>query len=208
MYLLNFFSQSLISLKIDLIIMTDERFGLIILPLLIFFARILDVSLQTLRIIFTSRDQIKLAPIVGFFEVFIWLLAIGQLFINISNILYYFAYSGGFATGNYVGIYIDRKLSIGLLNIQLIVTQNPDKLLKSLKEAGYGLTVLSAEGYNNKLIQLIIKRKNLKQVLEIIEQIYENAFISIQQVHSVKGGIFPHPVRRERFYLKKQRKGK
>jgi uncharacterized protein YebE (UPF0316 family) len=188
--------------------MADEIFALIILPLLIFFARILDVSLQTLRIIFTSRDQIKLAPIVGFFEVFIWLLAIGQLFINISNILYYFAYAGGFATGNYIGIYIDRKLSIGLLNIQLIITQNPDKLLKSLREAGYGLTVLSAEGYHNKLIQLIIKRKNLRQVLEIIEQIYENAFISVQQVQSVKGGIFPPPVRRERFYLKKQRKDK
>lgn len=188
--------------------MTDDMFGLFLIPLLIFFARILDVSLLTLRIIFTSRDQIKLAPIVGFFEVFIWLLAIGQLFINISNILYYFAYAGGFATGNYVGIYIDRKLSIGLLNLQLIITQNPDILLKSLKEAGYGLTVLSTEGYHNTLIQLIIKRKNFKQVIDIIEQKYENAFISVQQVQSVKGGKFPPPVRREGIYFKKQRKGK
>jgi uncharacterized protein YebE (UPF0316 family) len=188
--------------------MTDEITGLIIIPLLIFLARILDVSLLTLRIIFTSRDQIKLAPIVGFFEVFIWLLAIGQLFINISNIFYYFAYAGGFATGTYVGIYIDRKLSIGLLNIQLIVLRKPDKLLNSLKEAGYGLTVLTAEGYNNILIQLIIKRKNLKQVIAIIEKNYENAFVSIQQVQSVKGGIFPPPARRERIYLKKQRKGR
>lgn len=188
--------------------MTDEIFGLVGLPLLIFFARIFDVSLQTLRIIFTSRDQIKLAPIVGFFEVFIWLLAIGQLFGNVSNILYYIGYAGGFATGNYVGIYIDRKLSIGLLNIQLIVMRKPDTLLNSLKEAGYGLTVLTAEGYNNTLIQLIIKRKNIKQVLEIIEQNYENAFISVHQVQSVKGGIFPPPIRRQKFYLKKQRKTK
>jgi uncharacterized protein YebE (UPF0316 family) len=186
--------------------MVDVIFGLIILPLLIFFARIADVSLQTLRIIFTSRDQIKIAPIVGFFEVFIWLLAIGQLFTNVTNILYYFSYAAGFAFGNYIGIFIDRKLSIGLLNLQLIVIKNPDNLLKALKIAGYGLTVLTAEGYNNILVQLIIKRKNVKDVLEIIEKNNPNAFISIQQVQSVKGGIFPPPIRRHRMYIKKKTK--
>ena len=185
--------------------MIDEIYGLIILPLLIFTARIADVSLMTLRIIFTSRDQIKLAPIIGFFEVFIWLLAIGQLFSNISNILYYFAYATGFATGNYFGIYIDRKLSVGLLNLQLIVSKKPDMLLKSLKEAGYGLTVLTAEGYHNILVQLIIKRRNLKHVLEIIEENYQNAFLSIQQVQSVKGGIFPPPLRSQKLNFKKQK---
>jgi uncharacterized protein YebE (UPF0316 family) len=178
--------------------MTIDIYGLVILPLLIVAARIVDVSLQTLRIIFTSRDKIKIAPIVGFFEVFIWLLAIGQLFDNLTNILYYTAYASGFAIGNYVGIYIDRKLSIGLLNLQLIVIKQPNTLLKSLKDAGYGLTVLTAEGYHNILIQLIIKRKNLKEVLKIIEENYEDAFITIQQVQSVKGGVFPPPTRRYR----------
>ena len=185
--------------------MIDEIYGLIILPLLIVGARIVDVSLQTLRVIFTSRDQIKLALIIGFFEVFIWLLAIGQLFDNLTNILYYTAYASGFAIGNYIGIFIDRKLSIGLLNLQLIVLEQPNKLLESLKKAGYGLTVLTAEGFHNILVQLIIRRKNLKDVLAIIEQHYENAFISLQQVHSVKGGVFPPPIRRQRLYGIKQR---
>ncbi len=77
-------------------------------------------------------------------------------------------------------------------------------MLKLLKEAGYGLTVLTAEGYHNILVQLIIKRKNLKDVLEIIEKNNPNAFISIQQVQSVKGGIFPPPIRKH--YIKSQKK--
>jgi len=186
--------------------MTDELYGLIILPLAIFAARILDVSLQTLRIIFTSRDKIKLAPIVGFFEVFIWLLAIGQLFANLTNLLYYIAYAAGFATGNYIGIYIDRKLSIGMLSLQLIVTQKPDKLLSSLKQAGYGLTVLETEGYKNKLINLIIKRKNLKHVMDIIEKNYPNAFISIQLVQSVRGGVFSPPMRDPKLLMRRKQK--
>jgi len=188
--------------------MIDEIYGLILLPLLIVGARIADVSLQTLRIIFTSRDQIKLAPIIGFFEVFIWLLAIGQLFDNLTNILYYTAYASGFAIGNYVGIYIDRKLSIGLLNLQLIVMEHPNNLLESLKEEGYGLTVLTAEGYHNILVQLIIKRKNLKHVLALIEKHYDDAFITLQQVQSVKGGVFPPPIRKQRLNRLKLKKGK
>ncbi|TFF86164.1 MAG: DUF2179 domain-containing protein [Promethearchaeota archaeon] len=195
-------------IKLKSNIMINAIFGLIILPLLIVVARIADVSLQTLRIIFTSRDKIKIAPIVGFFEVLIWLLAIGQLFDNLTNILYYTAYASGFAIGNYVGIFIDRKLSIGLLNLQLIVIEKPDKLLNELKKAGYGLTVLTADGFHNILIQLIIRRKNLKEVLKIIETHYENAFITLQQVQSVKGGVFPPPIRKQRLNRLKQRKGK
>ncbi len=190
--------------------MTDELYGLIILPLLIFFARIADVSLQTLRIIFTSRDRINLAPIIGFFEVFIWLLAIGQIFHNITNILYYFAYAAGFATGNYSGIYIERKLSLGMLSIQLILKKDPNQLLNSLKESGYGLTTLASEGKTGKniMVILIIKRKNLSRVLEIIEKNYPNAFISIEQVQTAKGGLFPPSIRSQKYYLKQQQKVK
>lgn len=173
--------------------MSDEIFGLIILPAFIFFARIVDVSLQTLRIIFTSRGKIKISPIVGFFEVFIWLLAVGQIFQNVTNLFYYFAYAAGFATGNYIGIYLERKISIGLLSIRLILKKDPEKLLKALKEDGYGLTVLSAEGTTgiNKLVVIIIKRRNLSEVTAIIEKNYPNAFLSVEEVQSVKGGVFP-----------------
>lgn len=188
-------------------LINDPFFALIILPILIFLARVADVSLGTLRIVFISQGKRKLAPIVGFFEIFIWLLAVGQIFSNLTNILYYFAYAGGFATGNYIGLIVENKLSLGLLSLHLIVRDDPDKLIKILKEKGYGLTTLTAEGIkgNVKLVVMIIKRKNQLAVLEIIKKINPNVFVSIENVQSVKGGKFPL-THKTRWYLLKRKK--
>jgi uncharacterized protein YebE (UPF0316 family) len=188
-------------------IFENTIFSIIILPILIFFARVGDVSLGTLRIVFISQGKKKLAPLVGFFEIMIWLLAIGQIFSDLTNFIYYFAYAGGFAIGNYVGLIIEQKISIGLLNLQLIVKENPDELIKVLKEKGYGLTTMTAEGTKGivRLVLLVIKRKNLPKVLSIIREMSPKAFISIEQVSSVKGGNFP-PKRRFHWYLYKRKK--
>ncbi|MFX1453279.1 MAG: DUF2179 domain-containing protein, partial [Promethearchaeota archaeon] len=168
------------------VIFENTFFSLIILPLLIFIARVLDVTLGTLRIVFISQGRQKLAPIVGFFEIFIWLLAVGQIFSNLTNIIYYFAYAGGFATGNYVGLLVENKISLGLLSLQLIIRENPEKLINLLKDNGYSLTTLSAEGHQGivKLVILIIKRKDLPKILEIIRSNNPKAFISVEQVKS------------------------
>jgi len=185
----------------------NPLFALVILPILIFLARVADVALGTLRIVFISQGKRKLAPIMGFFEIFIWLLAVGQIFSNLTNLLYYFAYAGGFAMGNYVGLIVENKLSLGLLSLHLIVRDNPDKLIKTLKEKGYGLTTLTAEGIkgNVKLVVMIIKRKNQLGVLEIIRNISPNTFVSIEYVQSVKGGKFPLPLK-TRWYLLRRKK--
>ncbi len=172
-------------------------FSLIILPLLILTARVFDVTLGTLRIVFISQGRRKLAPIVGFFEIFIWLLAMGQIFNNLTNFIYYFAYAGGFAIGNYVGLLVEDKISLGLLSLQLIIRENPENLIGLLKENGYSITTMSAEGARGivKLVLLIIKRKNLPKILELIRQNNPKAFISIEQVKSVRGGNFPSHVK-------------
>jgi len=173
--------------------MGNQIFALIILPILIFSARVADVTLGTLRIVFISQGRRTLAPLVGFFEIFIWLLAMGQIFSNLTNFLYYFAYAGGFAIGNYVGLIVEDKISLGILSLHLILRENPERLIKELRAQGYGLTTLTAESIkgNVKLVVLIIKRKNLSKIMEIIRNFNPNAFISIEQVKSVKGGHFP-----------------
>jgi len=185
----------------------NPLFALVILPILIFLARVADVTLGTLRIVFISQGKRKLAPIMGFFEIFIWLLAVGQIFSNLTNILYYFAYAGGFAMGNYIGLVVENKLSLGLLSLHLIVRDDPDELIKTLKEKGYGLTILTTEGIksNVKLVVMIIKRKNQLGVLEMIRRISPNTFISIENVQSVKGGKFPL-TQKTRWYLLRRKK--
>jgi uncharacterized protein YebE (UPF0316 family) len=95
----------------DLLFVNSGVYTWIVLPVLIFVARITDVSLGTVRVIFVSRGLKYLAPLVGFFEVLIWLLAIGQIMKNLSNPVCYIAYAAGFGMGNYVGIRIAEKLA-------------------------------------------------------------------------------------------------
>lgn len=188
-------------------IMGNPIFALIILPILIFFARVADVTLGTLRIVFISQGRRTLAPLVGFFEIFIWLLAMGQIFSNLTNFLYYFAYAGGFAIGNYAGLILEDKISLGILSLHLILRENSERLINELRAQGYGLTTLTAEGIkgNVKLVVLIIKRKNLSKIMEIIRNFNPNAFISIEQVKSVKGGDFP-PRKKNQWDLLKRKK--
>lgn len=97
--------------------MTDfynsDAFTFIFLPLFIFLARICDVTLDTIRIIFVSKGMRKIAPLIGFFEILIWLMAISKIMQNLDNWACYVAYAGGFATGNYFGMLVEEKLAIG-----------------------------------------------------------------------------------------------
>ena len=104
-------------------------FSFVVLPLLIFLARILDVSLGTLRIIFITKEMKYIATLVSFFEVLIWLMAITQIMQNLTNLITYIAYAGGFAMGTLVGIIIDEKLAMGYLSVVVITKKDPTGLI-------------------------------------------------------------------------------
>jgi uncharacterized protein YebE (UPF0316 family) len=171
----------------------SEIFKWVVLPLLIFFARILDVSLGTLRIIFVSRGLKYLAPLVGFFEVLIWLLAIRVIMQNLNNFACYIAYAAGFATGNFVGIFIEKRLAIGNLIIRVITRKDATPLIEHLRSRGYGVTSIKAEGSEGDvhIIFLIIKRHNLEAITGIIKDFNPNAFYTVEDVRLVSKGIFP-----------------
>ncbi|HIH36780.1 MAG TPA: DUF2179 domain-containing protein [Methanocellales archaeon] len=173
----------------------SETYALVILPLFIFLARILDVSMGTIRIIFISKGFRYIAPIVGFFEIMIWLFAMVQIFQHLTNIIYYVAYAGGFATGTFIGIYIENKLSIGTEVIRIITPKNASKLVETLKSEGYGITKSYAEGVDGQqvsIIDRIIDRHDLPDVVEIIKKYDPHAFYSIEDVRVVSERIFPH----------------
>ncbi|CAG0948369.1 MAG: hypothetical protein MPEBLZ_00713 [Candidatus Methanoperedens nitroreducens] len=174
-------------------IINSGTFSLIILPILIFLARIVDVTFGTIRIIFVSRGLKWLAPIFGFFEIMIWLFAIGQVFSNMTNITYYVAYAGGFACGNFVGIWIEEKMAIGTMVVRIITKKDGIQLIEFLKTEGFGVTSIEAEGATGKvkIIYTIIKRRDLQQIVGIIKRFNPKAFYSIEEVRSAAEGIFP-----------------
>ena len=109
------------------------------------------------------------APILGFFEILIWLMAIRTIFNNLNNINCYIAYAGGFAMGNYIGIYIEKKLALGHEVVRIITRMKADKLVANMKEIGYGMTVVDGEGVKGpvKIIFTLIKRKDLQNLIKL-----------------------------------------
>jgi uncharacterized protein YebE (UPF0316 family) len=173
-----------------------EVFSLVVVPAFIFFARICDVTIGTMRIIFVSRGMKMVAPALGFVEVFIWIIAVGQIFQNLTNPLNYFAYAAGFATGNYVGMLVEERLAMGLALIRVITQRDATNLIDYLRGAGYGVTVLDAQGKQGpgKVIFSVIKRKNIKDVEKAIHEFNPKAFYSIEDVRRAAEGTFPTAV--------------
>lgn len=167
-------------------------FTWIVLPTLIFLARISDQTIGTLRLIFLSKGQKVLAPFLGFFEVIIWLIAVSQIMKHLDNVLCYVAYGGGFAMGNYIGMVIEEKLSIGNVLIRIIPRKDTSELIAFLRESNYGVTSVEAEGAKGKvnIVFTIIMRKDIEHVVSIINRYNPNAFYTIEEVKAINEGIF------------------
>lgn len=164
-----------------------------VLPALIFFSRIIDVSIGTIRIVMVSKGQKLWAPLLGFFEVLVWLIAISKIFQNLDNWACFFAFATGFAVGNYVGLRIEEKLAVGIVKIQIITKKSAKQLIANLIEAGYGITHHEAQGSSEtvSIIYSIINRKEIQNVQEIMNKTNPHAFYSVEDVKSVNQGIFP-----------------
>ena len=148
----------------------SEAFILYGIPLLIALARITDVSIGTLRIIFVAKGLRLWAPILGFFEVSIWLGAISQVMENLTNLTNFFAYALGFSLGNYLGMYIENRLAIGMVVVRIITKVDSSKLVHALRAMRSSVTVADAEGNTGavKIIFTVIKRSDIQHVRELI----------------------------------------
>lgn len=192
----------------------SNLFTFIFVPLMIFFARVCDMSLDTLRVIFLSKGVKYLPPLIGFFEVIIWLVAIGQVMNNMTNVVCYIAYGAGFATGTFIGMMIEEKISLGLTSVRIITREDPQDLLQFLRSHNYGVTSIDGEGGTGRvnMVFTIIKRQDLSQVIGIIKQFHPNAFYAVEEVKSVAEGVFPDKQSRGMFSwidpFRASRKGK
>ena len=163
-----------------------------LLPTIIFFGRICDVTLGTLRIIFVSKGEKKKAPIVGFFEVFIWVIVISQIFSNANDIFVYLAYAGGYATGNFVGILVENKIAFGFQLFRIYTKKSGSELTQLLNKKGIGSTYIKGEGAISEVsvIETVVSRKREKMVVDIINDFDVEAFYLIEDVRSKQKGIF------------------
>lgn len=163
--------------------------------LLIFFARVADMSLDVIRILMLTRDRRIMAAVIGFVEVSIFIVAISQVLSGgLDDPLKVVAYAGGFATGNYVGSLIDSRLAIGYLSLQVFCDHCRDDLIaQTLRENGFGVTSVTGRGRDGERVILFvaIKRKDLGKALRTLDELYPDAFYNVQDARHIHGGVFP-----------------
>jgi uncharacterized protein YebE (UPF0316 family) len=158
--------------------------------LLIFCLRLVDVSLGTVRMIMINRGQRKIAPLLGFVEVTIWVIAISQVITNLDNIFNILGYSGGFAAGTLVGMWIEDRLALGHVEISIFSTTQGQKIVHKLRQADYGVTELTGNGRSGvvNLITTIVPRRDVKNIFQLVNQTDPKSFIAVDDMKDVKRG--------------------
>ena len=167
---------------------------LLLTCLKIFAARIIDVSLGTIRTVFFVKGKTIEPFIIAFFEVLIWF-AIAREALNASGntIIIAVSYALGYATGTFIGSKLSKVLVKGIVGVQVVIKENADDLIKELREDGYGISVIELkkdyEGHNKDMLYIQVNNNKLKELTNIIKKHDETAFIVVNETKFVHNGL-------------------
>lgn len=165
----------------------------LILPLVIFVAEMCVVTIGTLRIIFVARGHRYIAPVLGFFEILIWLFAMSQIMQNLSDWNCFIAFALGFTLGNYLGILIEKRLALGMAIVRIITHRDATTLIDQLRASDFGVTCVEGIGSRGKvqIVMTVVKRKQLPEIVGLIETHHPGAFYAVDELASASEGVFP-----------------
>ncbi|TVR44814.1 MAG: DUF2179 domain-containing protein [Planctomycetota bacterium] len=165
----------------------------LLIPIGIFFARVCDVSLGTVRIIMISRERRTAATLLGFFEVLIWLAAIGAVMAQLDQWWNFLAYAAGYTVGNWLGVSIQGWMALGQIGVQVITAKDASPLAIGLRQLGYGVTIVPAHGSSGpvSVCYLIVHRRDLPKIIAVIQAYNPQAFYNLQDVRFVSAGVLP-----------------
>ena len=137
----------------------------------------------------------KRAALFGFFEILIWIVAISYVLQNLTHMINYLAYAGGYAAGNYLGLWIEEKMASGLIKVTIITSKDATMLIDNLKSRKFGITSVSAMGSrgNVRLVITIIPRKKYPQLQKIINEFNPRAFVEVQAIKQASR-IYPNVI--------------
>lgn len=158
----------------------------------IFFARVVDVTLGTLRVLLVVRGKKFWAASIGFFEVIIYVLALKFVVDSLSDPISLIFYAFGFAGGNVVGSFVEEKMAMGILTVEVITLERPEELTAALREEGFGVTVLEGMGRQGirHVLHIILSRKDLTKLMGIIDNWDDHAFVTVLDARTTRGGFF------------------
>jgi uncharacterized protein YebE (UPF0316 family) len=159
--------------------------------LFIFCARVVDVSMSTVRMLLIVRGKKYLAAAIGFFEVIVYITALGRVVSGLDNVGNLLAYASGFAAGNIAGSYIENKMALGTMMVSIIPKKVCDvELAEELRNMGYGVTMVDGMGKDGPIciLNIALHRKELPVLMKYLDQADADAFITVSDARATRGG--------------------
>lgn len=161
--------------------------------LIIFFAKVLEVSLSTMRMVYVNKGARFYAATIGFVEVLIWLKIASEVLVGINdNPSKMFAYALGFAAGSYVGIKIEEKIGLGYTQLEVITSREMgEALAEEIRKLGKAVTMTDAEGRDGEkvILKTFLKRKTKEIVLSKIKEMRIDGVVTVSEIQKIYGGF-------------------
>jgi len=159
-------------------------------PIVIFFLRIVDVTLDTMRVLFMVRGRRVPAGILGFLMALVWIIAVGNAMKHLDSIWHILGYAAGYGTGTMVGITIENLVAFGLIQLRIVSRHGGVEIAEGLRERGYGATEFSGFGRDSavEIVQSVVQRAHLDEVLAIVDQFDDTAFVTVEDPQVLRGG--------------------
>ena len=160
--------------------------------LLIFVLRIVDVSLDTMRVLFTVRGKRGIVALLGFFQALIWIFAVGTAIRYLNSWMHILGYAAGYATGTFVGITIERFVAYGLSTIRIVSAHGGVEIAEALRDRGYGVTEIAGFGRDGgvEIVNCVVHRSHLDDVMRIVDRYDPRAFVTSEEPSILRGGFF------------------
>ena len=158
--------------------------------LLIFCLRIVDVSCDTMRVLFAIRGKRGIAGVLGFVEALVWIFAVGNAVRHLDSWLHVLGYAGGYAAGTIVGISIEKAVAYGLTAVRIVSRHGGVEIAESLRERGYGVTEMAGFGREGsvEIVSSVVQRAHLGEVMAIVDRFDPDAFVTVEEPKVLRGG--------------------
>lgn len=163
------------------------------LYIIIFCAKIIEVSVSTIRLVLINKGERVKGAILGFIEIMIWLIVVSSVLNNITeDPIKVFIYAIAFSMGNFIGVTIESKIAVGLASIQVVVGEETGEILAEvLRDESYGVTIIDGRGKDDSkksLLFIQLKRKKIPEAVKLIKQTAPSAYITVNDIKSMMGG--------------------
>lgn len=158
--------------------------------LFIFVLRVIGVALSTVRVLVMMRGQKLLSMVMGFFEVLVYVIAIGQVVNNLENVWNILGYCLGFSAGTLIGMWLDERFVRGFASVRIVSRYNAQRLGDSIREAGYGATVAWGSGQRGSvgIVTATVLRQEVPAVCRVADEVDPEAFVTVEEARAVRRG--------------------